>query len=62
VPFAIVLAREGFAADRAYEWSFVGVGTQMRPQVIRPGELLRAQSTLEGGGVFLDTAAASGRA
>lgn len=52
---AIVLAGEGFATDCTHEWSFVGVGAEMRAQVVCSSKPLRTQSALESGGVLLDT-------
>lgn len=42
-----------FAADRADKWSFVGVSSQVRAQVVGSSEALRAQVTLESSRVFL---------
>jgi hypothetical protein len=53
VAFAIVLSCEGFAADGADEWALVGVGAEMRAEVICAGEAFRTECALEGGGVFL---------
>ena len=53
--FAVVLAGEGFAADGAYEGSFVGVGAEVRAEVVGPGEAFGAEVALEGCWVFLDT-------
>lgn len=54
MPLSVVLAREGFAADGADEWSLVGVGSEMGAQVVGAGEALGAEGALEGGGVLLD--------
>lgn len=54
VPFAVVLAREGFAADGADEGPLVRVRPQVAAEVVGPRELFWAQGALEGGGVFLD--------
>ena len=54
--FAVVLAGEGFAADCADEWAFVGVRAQMGAEVVGAGEALRAESALECCGMLLYTA------
>ena len=50
---AVVLAREGFAADGADEGALVGVGAQVGAEVVGAGEALGAEVALECGGVFL---------
>jgi hypothetical protein len=42
VALAVVLTSEGFAADCTDKWSFVGVGAEMRAQVVCSSEPLRA--------------------
>jgi hypothetical protein len=39
---AVVLSCESFAADSAYEWSFVCVGAEVRAEIIGAGESFRA--------------------
>ena len=56
VAFAVVLAREGFAADCADEWAFVGVRAQMGAEVVGAGEAFGAEVALECCWVLLDTA------
>lgn len=58
--FAVMLAGEGFAADGAYEGAFVGVGAEVRAEVIGSGEAFGAEGALEGRWVFLDTLFSSG--
>jgi hypothetical protein len=41
VSLSVVLAGECFAADAADEWTLVCVGTEMRSEVVRPGEAFR---------------------
>ena len=53
VAFAIVLAGKGFATDGADEGPFVGVGAQMRAEVVGTSEAFGTKGALEGGGVFL---------
>lgn len=53
--FAVVLASKCFAADCAYEGSFVGVSAEVGSQVVCASEPLWTQATLEGGWVFLDS-------
>lgn len=53
VAFAVVLAREGLAADGADEGPFVGVGAQVGAEVVGAREALGAEVALEGGRVFL---------
>jgi hypothetical protein len=60
VALAIVLAGEGFAADCAHEWSFIGVGAEMRAQIVCSGKPLRAQVALESGRVLLDALRVTG--
>ena len=50
---AVVLTGEGLAADCADEGAFVGVGSEMRAQVVSTGEAFRAQVALKCCGVFL---------
>ena len=54
VAFAVVLAREGFAADGTDERALVGVGAEVGAEVVGTGEALGAEVALECGGVFLD--------
>ena len=61
VAFAVVLAREGFAADGADERAFVGVGAEMGAKVIGAGEAFGAEVALERCRVFLDALFRSGR-
>ena len=53
VAFAVVLAGEGFAADGADKRPFVGVGAQVRAEIVGAREALGAERALECGGVFL---------
>lgn len=53
--FAVVLAREGFAAHCADEGSFVCVGAEVGAKIVGAGEAFRTKGALEGGGVFLDS-------
>ena len=53
MPLAIVLPRERLPAYCAYERPLVGVRAQVRAQVVRTCETLRAEMTLERGRVFL---------
>ena len=54
VALAVVLPREGFAADGADEGALVGVSAEMGAEVVGAREALGAERALEGGGVFLD--------
>ena len=60
VAFAVVLAREGFAADGADKGAFVGVGAEVGAKVIGAGEAFGAEVALEGCRVFLDALFRSG--
>lgn len=53
VALAIMLSRKRLAADGAHEWSFIRVRAQMRSQIVRPREALRAEMALECGRVLL---------
>ncbi|KAI4130093.1 MAG: hypothetical protein LQ347_003509 [Umbilicaria vellea] len=53
VAFAVVLAREGLAADGADEGPFVGVGAQVGAEVVGAREAFGAEVALEVGRVFL---------
>lgn len=55
VPFAVVLAREGLAADGADEGPFVSVRAEVGAEVVSTCEPFGAQVALEGCGVFLHT-------
>lgn len=52
--FAIVLACEGLATDSADEGSFVGMSAKMRAEIVGAREAFGAESTLEGGRMFLN--------
>ena len=54
VAFAVVLAGEGFAAYCTDERSFVGMGPQMRAEVVCTRKAFGTEVALECGGVFLD--------
>lgn len=53
--FAVVLAREGFAAYGADKGSFVCVCAEVGAEVVGSGEAFWTQGALEGSGVFLDS-------
>jgi hypothetical protein len=55
VALSIMLARKGFPAHCADERAFVGVGAKMRAKIVGTGETFRAQTTLEGRGVLLNS-------
>jgi hypothetical protein len=52
VALFIVLARKAFPAHFTQEWALLGVGAKMRVKVISANKSFRAQSTLEGRGMF----------
>lgn len=52
--FSIVLACKGLATYGADEGSFVGMGAEMRAEVVGTREAFRAEITLEGGRMFLN--------
>ena len=58
--FAVVLPREGFAAHCADKGPLVGVGAEMRAEVVSACEFLGAESALERRGVFLHALCAVG--
>jgi len=51
--FAVVLSREGFAADGAHEGALVRVRAEVRAKVVGAGEAFGAERALEVGWVFL---------
>ena len=57
VPLAVMLAGEGFATDGADEGALVGVGPEVRAEIVGAGEALGAETALKGGGVLLDAVA-----
>lgn len=59
--FSIVLACKGLATDGADEGSFVGMGAEMRAEVVGTREAFRAEITLEGGRMFLNLPIAGNR-
>ena len=61
VSLPVVLARERFAAHGTHKRSFVGVGAEMRSEVVRSREAFGAEATLESGRVFLNAFAADAR-
>ena len=50
---SIMLSRKGFTTDRANKRSFIGMGPQVRPQIVGPCESLRTQVALESGRMLL---------
>lgn len=54
VAFPVMLPSECLSTHRANERTLVSVGSQMRAQVVGPGEALGAQVALEGCRVLLD--------
>lgn len=54
VTFPVVLAGKCFSTYGAHERTFVGMGTQVRSQVIGSGKSLWTERALESGRVFLN--------
>ena len=54
VSFSVVLTCERFTTDRTDKRALVGVGSEVGTEVVCACEALRAETTLEGSGVFLD--------
>lgn len=55
VSLTVMLSRKGFATYGTHERSLVGMGPQMRTQIVGASESLGAQGTLERSGVLLNT-------
>lgn len=56
VTLAVVLTCKSLATDCAHEWSFICVGTEVRPQVVSTSEPLRTEGTLKISWVLLRSA------
>jgi hypothetical protein len=54
VAFSVMLTSESFPTDCTYEWAFVGMGAEVRAEVVGTSKAFWTQITLEGCGVLLD--------